>query len=249
MMDDIAGKPKKRGRPRKNIEIHNVAHKKENDDENIVLFIALSDEDSQNENNFTINDTDTQLQQLKHYDDISSDDSSIDEPIDKPINKQIEFPKNKQNITRHRVDVNYCCTIVADNYSKDIFVPKETSVKCWWCDEQFSTLPVYIPNCYKNETFYVFGNFCSFNCAAKYNSVILPDYKRSTRHALLENMKNKITGNEMPIKFAQARETLISKGGPLSINEFRKDFIDINTKSIISLPPMIPLIHVIEQYS
>ena len=244
-MDNVAGKTKKRGRPRKNVECNIIPQKKENEDENIVLFIALSDDDSQDENNFTINDTDTQCQ-YKCYDNISSDESTNIEPINNTNKNSTNKNNSKMN---HKIHINYYCTIVADNYSNDVFIPKETSVKCWWCDEQFNTIPVYIPNGYKNETFYVFGNFCSFNCAAKYNSVILPDYKRCTRHALLENMKNKITGDETPIKFAQPRETLCSKGGPLSIHDFRKDFINIDTKCVISLPPMIPLIHVIEQYT
>ena len=44
-----------------------------------------------------------------------------------------------------------------------------TNYSCWWCCHKFQTPPCFIPLDYKNDIFYVYGNFCSFNCALSYN--------------------------------------------------------------------------------
>lgn len=270
-MDD---KPKKRGRPRKNIEKQRkIDQKKADDDENIVLYLALSDDDKiglsdnvpkysassltisedadANTNNNNINKINTN--------DYSSDSSSdsvkkfnpnlLIEEI-KKRDKIINNLKNKKNITFNKTNnINYHCTILADNNTGEIFKPYNTGICCWWCDNsEFNTLPVYMPNHKKNNIYFIFGYFCSFECACIYNFVVLNDYKCHTRYALLNEMKFKITGSNSPIKFAPARELLRSKGGPLSIDEYRSGFTLIDLH--MSMPPMIqfvPLVHSIEE--
>ena len=46
------------------------------------------------------------------------------------------------------------------------------NIKCWYCDCDFHTVPVFIPNTiYEDGTMDVFGNFCSFNCCCTYIDV------------------------------------------------------------------------------
>jgi len=156
--------------------------------------------------------------------------------------------KNKigqTNIT-NKTNINYHSTIVADTERGVVFKPHHTNVHCWWCDHQFTTIPIYIPTSYKNEVYYVFGNFCSFNCAGRYNATMLTDYKCATRNAMLHRMKEKMTGLSEKIRFAPMRELLNSKGGKLTIDEFRKGFLINNPDVLLSMPPLIPMVHTME---
>lgn len=266
---------RKRGRPRKNVDLNKKKNNVENKEENIVLFLALSDEEqnSEDDNRFTVNDTDTRNDRVDSitnsdsgsdsdtYDDSESDDLSFDKKqltvktLIEEIKKRdaiISNLKNKSNVlstytaTKHS-NINYHCTILVNSSTNEKIEPTVTESKCWWCDYSFDTLPIYIPNYLKNGKYYVFGNFCSFNCAAKYNSILLKDYKRQTRHALICSLKEKITGYYSPIKLAPERELLQSKGGTYSIDQYRKEFDVLSLDVRMNIPPTIPLIHVIEE--
>lgn len=143
--------------------------------------------------------------------------------------------------------INYHCVQIANADSGKPFKPIETECRCWWCDDTFSNIPAYIVNYYRNEIYYVFGNFCSFNCALKYNIKMLKDFKCNTRHALTNNLRMKVTGDTGPIRLAGDRELLKSKGGTYSIQKFREGFSIISSDMKISMPPIIPLVHVIEE--
>lgn len=145
-------------------------------------------------------------------------------------------------------NISYHCVQVADTKSGKKFVPKITECKCWWCNETFNNLPAYIVNYYANETYFVFGNFCSFNCSLKYNVKMLKDYKCNTRYALTNSLRIKVTGDPSPIKFAGDPESLIQKGGICTIEKFREGFSVISPSLRMNMPPLIPLIHVLEEF-
>lgn len=140
--------------------------------------------------------------------------------------------------------INYHCVQLANTEGK-VFKPEKTDMKCWWCDEHFDNIPVYMPNNYKSGVYYVFGLFCSFNCAATYNLRMLNDYKCNARYALLNNLKYSITKDDTPIKLAPERELLKSKGGLYTIERFRDGFVNMMNPQI-NMPPIIPLVHVID---
>jgi len=104
------------------------------------------------------------------------------------------------------------------------------NIKCWWCDELFEGTPAHIVNYYVNDVYYVIGNFCSFNCALKHNLKMMKDYKYGSRNALTLNLKHKLTGNDNNIVLAKDREVLISKGGDLTIEQFRNGFTYVDEK-------------------
>jgi len=250
-----------RGRPKKSKSSYNNEPKeytsnnddKEKTDENIIVFFALSDEESQEKTQ-----TDTQIDPDigdDYIDNIEEDDmTNININIDEETFKE-EITTNKLQITPSttiqeqnkkpftKTQILYNC--VQLNKNNKSYNPTNTNIKCWWCDETFDNLPAYIVSNYKNGEYYVFGNFCSFNCAAKYNVVMLKDHKWNSRHALTNNLKNKIMDNNEPLKLAPDRELLVSKGGVLSIEEFREGFDSYGMFPKINMPPMIPLMHVI----
>jgi len=271
---------RKRGRPRKNVErIDTKTETKCNKkDENIVLFLALSDEDtteSEDDNRFTVNDSDpksrTRIDPLSDSENDSDEGSDSDrsDEIFNVNNKQlnvktlIEEVKKRDAIISHLRskggsvlssynttkpnNIHYHCVQIAHTDTNKIFVPQTTDCECWWCDNDFDNLPAYIVNYYRGGIYYVFGNFCSFNCALKYNIKMLKDFKCDTRRALTLSLRMKTTGETGPIKLAGEREMLKAKGGKMAIEKFREGFSLISIDMKISMPPMIPLVHVIEE--
>ena len=238
----------------------------------ILAFPELSDEDNEETDNVKNKDSDYKnINSVSESDEEEEDDDDMPNKISindfgnnstdndktkrllEEIKKRDELIlslKNKLGMSNtyssslKSSGVNYHCVQMANTEGKT-FKPEKTNMKCWWCDEQFENIPVYMPNNYKNGVYYVFGLFCSFNCAATYNLRMLNDYKCNARYALLNNLKYSITGDDTPIKLAPERELLKSKGGIYTIERFRNGFSNISNPQI-NMPPIIPLVHVID---
>ena len=119
---------------------------------------------------------------------------------------------------------------------------------CWWCAHKFDTIPIGLPTKYTNKKFYMYGCFCSLNCAHSYN-LDLKDYKIWERYALLNYMKKIIFKNEKVknITSSPPKELLSTFGGSLSIDEYRNSSISIPKEFYHLLPPMIPIFSVVEE--
>ena len=149
------------------------------------------------------------------------------------------------------------CTI---NFNKKIFESKvnfvdgltgewneKTNIACWWCCHIFEHIPLGIPDFINKNTYYLFGCFCSFNCAIAYN-LDLNDYKIWDRQSNIYQMKNKIDPlNKITIQPAPPRQTLQMFGGPYSISDFRKSFFILNKEFRCFFPPMVSIIGIIEE--
>ena len=243
---------KKRGRPRKNnIKIDNISKPDTTNEENIVVYFGISDDENDNNEinvctdefnkNIINTDTDT-VSETQHNVTIKQllDEINLkDNIIAKLKTKQIYNNSKTTNISYH-------CVQLADSKTIQPFKPEHNNYKCWWCDETFTNMPAYIVNFFRNDTYYVFGNFCSFNCALKYNIKMLKDYKCNTRHALTYNLCIKVTNDDKHIKLAGDRELLKSKGGIYNIEEFRDGFSVITNEMQIRMPPIIPLVHIVD---
>ena len=126
------------------------------------------------------------------------------------------------------------------------FIPKLTTLCCWWDTEPFEHYPVYIPDKYYKEKYYVFGNFCSFNCACAYN-LNLRDDKVLERNYLLTRMfyeinKTKIKSiNEITINPSGDKELLKKFGGHMTINDFRENSKIIGRHYNKLMPPCQPI--------
>jgi len=129
--------------------------------------------------------------------------------------------------------------------------PLSVKTCCLWCCHTYTRMPIAIPEKIINNKYYVYGNFCSFNCAASYifnsNKVSIEKWETYSLlnllyHDLIEN-----TVSDLKIKLAPPRETLKMFGGFYSIEEFRKSTdVEDKTYNIIK-PPMISIIPCIEE--
>lgn len=126
------------------------------------------------------------------------------------------------------------------------FIPHKTDLCCWWCTCQFDTFPTYLPEKYSENNFYVSGCFCSFNCAGAYN-LSLADNKVWDRYSLLKLMyyminKNKINSiADIDINIAGPKELLDKYGGPMTIEEYRKNSKILGREYHKLIPPFIPV--------
>ena len=133
---------------------------------------------------------------------------------------------------------------LVDNNTNKLLETKKTDICCWWCTYQFDTDPCFIPEKYYNEKYYVFGCFCSFNCAASYN-LNINDYKVMERYALLKKLYN--INLDKKSKLAPPKEVLTKYGGIVSIENYRKNFVTCDKEYRINLPPLVAIHHIIEE--
>jgi len=158
--------------------------------------------------------------------------------IQELTNHNAAYLKNKKV---YMMNVNFVDT------NGDVVKWKEnTDIACWWCCNTFENTPCSIPDRFHEDKFYVFGCFCSFNCAISYN-IDLRDYRMWERCSLIHLLYKKIFGKDEIIKPAPPREALKMFGGPLSIEQFRTNSLNIYREYRIILPPMTSIVPLIEE--
>jgi hypothetical protein len=159
--------------------------------------------------------------------------------------RQLDNDSINQHTSRKNVEK---CLVQMDEMNKTSSWPSSTNIKCWWCRHNFKGVPCALPVYYVNEIFYVFGIFCSPECAAAYNfSDFLNIGDKWERYSLLNFLYRRLYGdNNIRIKLAPPWQTLQDCGGQLSIQEFRQQNLDPDNSVKIILPPMTSLIPVQE---
>ncbi len=127
-----------------------------------------------------------------------------------------------------------------------------SDLACFYCTEKFQTMPVGIPLRHIRGKYYCKDNFCSFNCAAayifsgfdtryhfkkwEYYSLLCLLAKEINEKIVTENYeKNK---KIIYVKLAEDRNLLKKFGGPLTIEEFRKQFNFMDKKYSLLYPPV-----------
>ena len=182
-----------------------------------------------------------------------------DKPKKKEINEKHECDVSNllDKLNKKRDNEVFCERNVKSSYilmeynesNKTNVWPKNTKIDCFWCCHSFNNFPFCIPVKRTEDTFHVFGNFCSPECAAAYNF----DSSECTeeiweRYSLMNILYIKnIDGIEIDIKIAPPRIILKKFGGTLEIEEFRKTNINYEKDYIITLPPMLSIIPYMEE--
>lgn len=133
-----------------------------------------------------------------------------------------------------------------DNANGNIIPSDKSDLTCWWCTEKFDTVPCFIPEKFNNNKYYVFGCFCSYNCAMSYN-LSMGDYKMHDRYSLIKKLYQYLYGENENLIMAPPKEVLNKYGGPLTIEEYRKNFISCNKEYKLLMPPLVPVIPYIEE--
>ena len=136
-----------------------------------------------------------------------------------------------------------------NEYNKRKEWPKVSNIKCFWCCHNFDNIPCALPYSYKDSVYYVYGNFCSPECAAAYNFESGADDKDMwERYSLLNHLYSQIYDTpDLTIKLAPPRQSLKIFGGKLTIDEFRDCNVDYLKNYKIVLPPMVSIIPSLEE--
>lgn len=146
-----------------------------------------------------------------------------------------------KEVSNHHLDLK----LIDIKNGKPIVIEK-TNIVCWWDTCNFDTIPCFIPDKYYNNKYYVFGCFCSFNCALAYN-MNMNDYRAQTRHSLIKKLCSHLYSSTDPVIASPEREILEKFGGNITIEDFRNKSILLRKEYKLTLPPMIPLIPIIEE--
>ena len=158
------------------------------------------------------------------------------------VNKFNELCTEYSNIIIER-DKVFPIFLEFNEYNKKQTWPDSTNIDCLWCCHSFDNFPFGIPIKKCEETYHMFGNFCSAECACAYNFDNTNSYEAYERYSLI----NYLYSEKGKIKSAGPRLSLKKFGGQLSILEFRKNNTIYNKNYKLLLPPMISLIPLIEE--
>ena len=181
----------------------------------------------------------------KLLEEIQKRDSMINTLKSKLKDKSI-FNENTLTMTKENKKQLVNLGLISINKNK-INICEKTNIACWWCTYNFDTQPLFMPDHYKNNMYYVFGNFCSFACMLAYNEN-MDDYRKGVRTALIKQLYREIFNcDDMNIKSAGPRELLDKFGGPMNITKYRDANIVSRKTFKITIPPQIPLISDLEE--
>ena len=154
---------------------------------------------------------------------------------------------------RCRLPVNYSeklMVLFQDNnrYTK---LPDKTDIVCFWCCHGFPTPPIALPSHILDETWHVYGNFCSPECAAAHLfKERLDSHVQWERYALLNTLYSEDAGIKAGsvhgIKPAPPREVLRMFGGSMDISEYRALVHERKLRVDVMTPPMVSIIQTMD---
>lgn len=127
-----------------------------------------------------------------------------------------------------------------------------TDIACFYCTEKFQTMPIGIPVRYVRGKFFCRDNFCSTNCAAAYifsgfdTRYHFKKWEYYSLLCLMAKQLNELIDSEngindkkiIYVKLAEDRNLLKKFGGPMTIEEFRKQFYFLDKKYSLLYPPV-----------
>lgn len=206
-------------------ELHNM---------NSISNNSIHDTNIHSNNYNNINET------PKPYDPIINNiSSSTPYLLDSNISENIYFELDKKNKKEIMVQFSEC--------NKRNEWLSSTSIHCFWCSHPFSGIPCSLPQRKINDTYYVFGNFCSPECAASYNFNNYDD-RSIEKYSLLNGLYRKVYNNkDYIVQLAPPQMSLRIFGGTLTIEQFRSYNKNNNKILMINIPPLVSIIPEIEE--
>lgn len=259
---------KKRGRPKKSQQLINPTSNKVKinnvmfEQDEIILHLPISSSDiqtSKNTNAIIDNNNDC----TKNYSEDESEEASEKEIGTDNYefnNKQYsmiikKLKEENEKLKKYLIEITpmyftevkmYPTDLQIFTMDKNKYIPKKTDIPCWWCTYNFDWFPVGMTEYYHNNTFYVRGCFCSFNCKAAYN-LNINDNRVWERYSLMKLMyyqinKDKITSiADIVINPAGPKELLNKYGGSMTIEEYRKNSKILGKEYHTLIPPFFPI--------
>ena len=172
-----------------------------------------------------------------------------------PIAKKITLPmiENTAVVTKCKLPVNYSekLMVLFQDHNRYNKLPEKTEICCFWCCHTFPTSPFSIPSHILDETWYMYGNFCSAECSTAYLfKEHLDAHVQWERYALLNSLYAEdagvAAGSPRGIKPAPPREVLRMFGGSMDISEYRALVHEKKLRVDVMTPPMVSIIQTMD---
>lgn len=130
-------------------------------------------------------------------------------------------------------------------------LPTKTDIACFWCCHSFQTPPAAIPSHILDEVWYMYGNFCSPECAVAFLLKEKVDsHVQWERYALLNSLygddADLPVGAPHGIRPAPPREVLRMFGGSMDISEYRAVIHEKKLRVDVLTPPMVSIIQTMD---
>lgn len=211
--------PKKRGRKPKGgkVVLYQPSEESLADEKvNIVLHLKCNSEDLESSIN-------NEAPKVEHF---KFSEAKINDLNYMVYNTKIETTEEEENNSMPSDNMK---TIwkklekLSNNLHIDNICDKKSA--CFHCSYDFDNIPIYIPKYELNKTYYVYGCFCSPECACAYlmNEKSIDTTTRFERYQLLNFLYCKIYDYSKNIKPAPCPYYMLDKYyGSLTIQEYRK---------------------------
>lgn len=241
--------PKKRGRKPKGgkiVEVKLQNNEKQENKENIILHLKCRSSDLESDSFLSELSYKPNVEKIKAY---NSCENSIS--ANKYFNIEVSTfnkpePNNQNKMKKDDFKEANCEIDMKEIWSKI----KELQYKlhtnnisdkksdCFWCTCEFENPPIYIPKNEINNSYEVYGCFCSPECATAYLCDENIDSSiKWERYSLLNNIYKSIYNYSKNIKPAPSPYYLLDKYyGNLTIGEYRKLFRHDNILLVVDKP-------------
>jgi hypothetical protein len=234
LLQEQKSTPKKRGRKPKGGKIIKQVISNDNNKEvkpNVILHLKCSIKDlyanSSIENDIqSYNFSNTNILSYDIINENKSFNNKVEQYImlnekcneNDDINYDIDIKQNKENDIR---DVWKKLKVLEHNLHTNNICDKKSA--CFWCTYDFDNPPVYIPKYNINETYHVYGCFCSPECATAYlMEEHIDSSSKFERYHLMNHIYTKIYDYKKNLKPAPNPYYMLDKYyGNLSIQEYR----------------------------
>ena len=163
--------------------------------------------------------------------------------------QQVEVLKMDDHKTSCKLPSHYSeklMVLFQDNnrYKK---LPDKTEIACFWCCHSFQTQPYALPSHILDEVWYMYGNFCSPECATAYLfKERVDNHIQWERYALLNSLYGEAGTSKAGIRPAAPREVLRMFGGSMDISEYRAVVKEKKLRIDVLTPPMVSIIQTMD---
>ncbi len=175
----------------------------------------------------------------------NEEDASVKEELPAPV----ETTVTKSKLPNHYSEK---LMVLFQDSNRTQTLPTRTDVACFWCCHNFNTPPVAIPSHILDEVWYMYGNFCSPECAVAYlfRAKKIDSHMQWERYALLNSLYGADAelplGSPQGIRPAPPREVLRMFGGSMDISEYRATVHEKRLRIDVLTPPMVSIIQTMD---
>lgn len=163
------------------------------------------------------------------------------EPVSIPETEPVSIPESTHS-DRTALPLHYSENLMIrfQDANRDQALPKSSNAVCFWDCHPFTCKPCVIPTIINEGIWYVYGNFCSPECAAAHLfHENLNIHTQWERYALLNRLYSQ---PHKTVPLAPSRSVLRMFGGTLEISDYRAIVSNHQIRIDVMEPPIISII-------